>query len=129
MRRSHTRHCKCPLHPVCIALALASAALPQLVYGETIPPYLWSKRFGDVSADSPQGLSVDGSGNVLYSGNFQGTVDFGGGGLTSAGAEDMFIAKFAPDGTHIWSKRFGSTGTDRARSVVADSAGNVYLAG
>jgi hypothetical protein len=46
---------------------------------------LWSKRFGATSTDTGYGIGVDTSGNVLVIGIFQGTVDFGGGSLISAG--------------------------------------------
>lgn len=37
-----------------------------------------------------------------------GSVDFGGGALTSAGSNDIFAAKLtAADGAHVWSQRFG----------------------
>jgi chitodextrinase len=41
--------------------------------------YQWSKRFGDTGSDIGYGIGVDTSGNVLVIGQFQGTVDFGGG--------------------------------------------------
>jgi hypothetical protein len=55
--------------------------------------HLWSKRFGDTSADSGQGVAVDGSGNAVVTGVFNGTVNFGGGGLVSAGSDDIFLLK------------------------------------
>ena len=59
------RNSKSSSYGMCLALALASAALPPLLCGESIPPYSWSKRFGDVSADTPAGIAVDGSSNVF----------------------------------------------------------------
>src|SRR5262249_17807764 len=72
--------------------------------------HLWSKRFGSTGEDVGYGIAVDSSGNVLVTGYFQGTVDFGGGGLVSAGGADAFLAKYSPSGAHLWSKRFGGTG-------------------
>lgn len=90
----------------------------------------WSKRFGDTGG-SDEGLSiaVDPSGNVLVTGYFNGTVDFGGGGLVSAGTYDMFVAKYDGSGAYQWSKRFGSTDGDVGYSVAADASGNVYVTG
>jgi len=69
--------------------------------------HLWSKRFGDASGQGANNLAVDGSGNVFIGGNLNGTIDFGGGGLTSLGASDLWVAKFDANGNHVWSKSFG----------------------
>src|SRR5262249_26201036 len=68
--------------------------------------HLWSKSLGSTSTDTGYGIGVDSSGNVFVIGIFQGTVDFGGGGLTSAGGSDIFLAKYSSSGAHLWSKRF-----------------------
>ena len=91
--------------------------------------HLWSNRFGDTSEDRGYSVATDASNNVLFTGFFNGTVDFGGGLLTSAGFEDIYIAKFAADGSYLWAKRFGSTGSDLGFGVVADSSGNVFTIG
>ena len=93
--------------------------------------HLWSKRFGD-SAPNQRGFDIacDECGNVIVTGWFEGTVDFGGGPLTSAGAEDMFVVKFDVDGNHLWSKRFGDAGIHQAAgSVAVDTWGNVIVTG
>src|SRR5438105_2138915 len=51
---------------------------------------------------------ADANGDFYVTGNFYGTLDFGGGPLTSAGGYDIFVAKFSSAGSHLWSKRFGS---------------------
>jgi hypothetical protein len=91
--------------------------------------HLWSKRFGDT--DDQYGLSVttDSAGNVLLTGYFRGTVDFGGGALTSAGGYDLFVAKLDPAGAHLWSKRSGDANSQVAFSITTDSVGNVLLTG
>lgn len=59
---------------------------------------LWSKRFGGTGSDGGHSVGVDSAGKVLVTGRFQGTIDFGGGALTSADIQafDTFLAKFAP---------------------------------
>lgn len=92
--------------------------------------HLWSKSFGDASVtQEARSVAVDSSSNVLVTGFFDGTVDFGGGPLTSAGGLDIFLAKFDPWGYLLWSKRFGDLDGQQASLVTADIYGNVLLAG
>jgi len=97
------------------------------------PSYLWSKAFGDVGEDFGHALAVDAAGNTIMTGVFPGTVNFGGSTLTSSGSWDVFLVKFAPDGTHLWSQRFGDapqTAADQiAYDVAVDPAGNIYVTG
>lgn len=53
------------------------------------------QRFGDASAQHSQGIATDPEGNVVVTGYFAGTLSFGGGALTSAGSDDIFLAKLA----------------------------------
>ena len=71
----------------------------------------------------------DGAGNVLVVGTFNGTASFGGTSLTSAGGDDVFVAKWRPaTGTYVWAARGGGVGNDVA-TAVAVSGANVYVAG
>jgi hypothetical protein len=93
---------------------------------------MWSRGFGGTLDDQSFGVALDGTGNVMMTGVFQNTVDFGGGGpgLTSAGSYDMFVAKYlGTDGSHVWSKRFGSTGFDSGSALAMDGSGNVVVTG
>jgi len=61
--------------------------------------HTWSKGFGGTTQwNTAIGLSVvvDPNGNVLVTGPFRDTVDFGGGPLTSAGEWDIFLLKLHP---------------------------------
>jgi len=92
--------------------------------------YEWSRVFGSTGYDYVNGVAVDGSGNVLVTGQFQGSVNFGGGALTSAGGYDIFMAKYSGlNGSHIWSKRFGSTSSDYGNGITVDEVGNVIMTG
>jgi hypothetical protein len=87
----------------------------------------WSKRFGDSADQRGMGVTIDGSRNVFVTGYFKGTVDFGGGPLTSAGSWDIFVAKFDFGGTHLWSRRFGDTYDQYAYEPAVDNSGNVIV--
>jgi hypothetical protein len=91
---------------------------------------VWSKRAGAVSTDNGQAVAIDAGGNVLMTGFFAGTINFGGTDLVSTtGLEDVFLVKFSPTGAHLWSKRFTGSGIERGMSLAVDSAGNVFVTG
>jgi hypothetical protein len=52
-----------------------------------------SVRAGDATGQEGLAASFDASGNALLAGRFQGSADFGGGTLTSAGGYDAFLVK------------------------------------
>jgi hypothetical protein len=100
-------------------LKLSSAGVP-----------VWVGCFANTAAEIGQGVATDASNNVFLAGWFNGRLDLGGGYLQSSGiAQDAFVAKFSSTGAHVWSRRAGATGNDVAYDVVADSAGNVTVAG
>jgi hypothetical protein len=91
---------------------------------------VWGKRFGDAAFQRPERVAVGPGGGVVVSGSFEGTLNFGGPPLVSAGNEDAFIVSFGPSGDHIWSKRFGDGNFDQvATGVVMDNAGALFVTG
>jgi hypothetical protein len=92
--------------------------------------HIWSASFGDVNDEYAYGLALDDLSNVILTGWFIGTVDFGGGVLTSAGGfGDIYVVKFDAGGNHIWSARFGDADDQYAYEVAADPSGNVIVVG
>ncbi len=91
--------------------------------------HVWSKKFGDADGQFPYALAIDAADNVLIAGAFGGSVDFGGGALTSAGGNDVFVAKLDAGGNHLWSKRFGDGASQTAEGMTTDGAGNVLVTG
>lgn len=59
--------------------------------------FVWAKKMGGTDFDFGNALAVDGSGNVVTAGYFQGTGDYDPGSaiynLTSSGSYDMFVSK------------------------------------
>jgi hypothetical protein len=110
---------------------LASAGLGDIFLAkyDAAGNHIWSKRFGGGGSDTGISVAVDGSGNVILTGEFQQTADFGGGPVTSAGSWDVFVVALDADGNHLWSRFFGDTDADRGWGVAADGAGNVVVTG
>lgn len=90
---------------------------------------IFSKRFGDGSFQQASAVAVDASGNVIIAGILSGTTDFGGGPLTSAAGQDVFVAKLDPTGNHLWSKRFGGAGNQIGIGVATSQAGDIAVTG
>ena len=64
--------------------------------------FVWSRRFGSTGGDAIYGMALDSSDNVVVVGTFNGSVDFGGTLLTSAGSADIFVAKYSTTGGLLW---------------------------
>ena len=90
---------------ICLLLLMV---VDPLTWSQSVAQ-VWSLGFGDANAERGFGITMDSGGNVLVVGRFRGSIDFGGGALVSAGDYDIFVAKFNPAGTHLWSARFGDS--------------------
>jgi len=104
--------------------------------------HMWSHSFPNILggggiAGYPTGIDVDSSGNVFIAGALEYAMDFGGGYLTPTGPcacnPNIFVAKYSPDGQHLWSERFGGMEAlgvdDQATALGVDAAGDVLLTG
>lgn len=93
--------------------------------------HVWSKSFGAFQKEAGRGITFDGDGNLFVTGEFRGTIDFGGGPLTSNAdlASDVFLAKLSAAGDELWSARIGEAGAQISTQVVADNMGNAIVAG
>lgn len=89
----------------------------------------WSKRFGTRAYNQGRSLAVDPSGEIVVTGYFYSAIDFGGGTLSSAGQDDIFLARFDANGAHQWSQRFGDTDYDFGGAVALDPMGNIGFTG
>ncbi len=102
--------------------------------------HIWSRSAGGASDQEALAVAVDSSDNLLISGFFSDTIDFGasgmggGGGaspteMTSVDLTDIFLVKLAANGDHIWSKQFGDLGNQRADALAVDGKDNVAIGG
>lgn len=93
------------------------------------PPEGWARAFGDGKDQGVVGVASDSAGNVYVVGNFQGSIDLGGGVFTSHGDWDVFLAKLDPNGEPLWQKQFGDQLTDLAGGIAVDPSGKVFVTG
>jgi hypothetical protein len=107
--------------------------------------FQWAKTWGGgpaggtgmVGRDVPNGLGVDSAGNVYVTGPFQYTVDFNPAPAkmdnrtsNSGASNNIFLSKFAPDGTFRWVRAWGpSDAGGESYSLVIDSSDHIYVVG
>ncbi|WP_437780840.1 hypothetical protein [Sorangium sp. So ce1097] len=102
---------------------------------------IWSKRFGTVHSEVGDAVTVDGNGDVLLAGRYDGDLwdlptglDFGGCSLPGPpdeGLTAMFLARLDADGDHVWSKGFTPDQFLSYRvvhQIAVDALGNMYIA-
>jgi hypothetical protein len=77
------------------------------------------------------GVAVDTAGNVYVTGTTQ-SADFPttpGANRTLDGNQDVFVTKFSPTGSIVYSTYVGGPCNDIARDIAVDAAGNAYITG
>lgn len=92
--------------------------------------WLWAKSATGTGTAKGYSVCADASGNVFVTGSFLSpTITFGSITLLNAGVQNIFLAKFDPNGNVLWAQSAGDTTIDDAYSVSADAGGNVFLTG
>jgi len=92
--------------------------------------WLWAKGSGGLNNDGGRAICTDPSGNIIVAGGFAapsmqvGTVT-----VNSMGGNDIYLAKFDPQGNMIWIQTIGGTGLDIVGSVCTGTNGNIYICG
>jgi hypothetical protein len=87
---------------------------------------------GVPNASDITGLAVDpDTGDVIVVGWFFSELQLLTIQLTAAStdSEDMFVARFLPDGTLLWARRYGGAGKEIPRGVVVAGGGRIVIAG
>lgn len=82
----------------------------------------WAQRFGAADNQLGLGVSVDADGAIWAAGRFKGRINLGGGNLTAAGNNDIFVGRFSPTGVHLFSDRAGD-GQDQIATAIAGGPG------
>lgn len=92
----------------------------------------WGRSAGGMNTESGTGICTDPQGNVIVCGYFLSpTINIGTTTLTNTAQylADIFIVKYDPSGTVIWSQGMGGNADDKALTIAADSRGYAYLGG
>ncbi len=92
----------------------------------------WATYFGGSGGDGGNGIAVDGSGNIVITGNTTSTT-----GIATTGAyqvnlvaySDAFIANFSASGALQWATYYGDGGTEYGYGIAVDGSGNIIITG
>jgi hypothetical protein len=90
---------------------------------------LWANSGGGASNDYGRGIAIDEQGACFVTGDYQGTANFGPHQLTAVHNVDIFIVKYAPDGSATWVKSAGGQSTDSSNAIDTDNEGNLFVTG
>ena len=90
---------------------------------------LWARRAGGGSDIYANDIAVDPAGNCYIIGEFYDSASFDGNVVYSTIANDVFTAKYDPDGNGVWAASSGGGSGDWGTGIAVDSLGNVFIAG
>ena len=93
---------------------------------------LWATYYGGTEHDITQALMMDKDGNIVIAGHTQSTGVMASQGAYNPyylGIEDVFIAKFNPNGYRVWGTYYGDTDIEEAYGLAGDPSGNIYVTG
>jgi len=68
-------------------------------------------------------------GNVYMTGYYESSITIGNFTFNTNSWQNMFVAKFNPQGNVLWANSAGSNSNSSGKSVCTDNLGNVYVAG
>lgn len=107
-----------------------SITFPVHVSGQpcVAPDAGWMLPMGGAGDQSIYGVTTDGDGNVLATGVRPAAV-CGPNVQNCTTTDSIMVLKFAPDGTLIWQRLLGNTGSDVGRAIATNEAGDVFVAG
>jgi len=84
--------------------------------------------FGGPGNDYGSDVAVDGEGNVVLTGTFTESVDFGGGPHSiGAAGRAVFVLCLSPDGAYRWDRVYRTEGLNSAGGIALDGEGNVVV--
>ncbi len=85
---------------------------------------MWTSQFGTAQEDVANAVTFDRSNHIVVAGYTRGSLT----GVTSGGI-DAFVRKYHANGTLLWTRQFGTAGSDVVRAVTVDLANNIVVVG
>ncbi len=85
----------------------------------------WVRQIGESGRTIGTGVVADRNGNAYAAGYTDLQLE----GNINAGLNDIFLVKYASDGTKQWTRQLGSILNDGANAVAIDTDNNIYMTG
>jgi hypothetical protein len=92
---------------------------------------LYGSYLGGTALDNAESIALDGQGNFIITGNtasadFPTVSPF----QTNLGGDDVYVAKFAPDGSYlVFSTYLGGGSADKSKAILVDDDNRIYVSG
>jgi hypothetical protein len=115
-------------------LHLTLSLLFPLLLNAQIPTWQWAMASGGSANDRGGSVAFNkATGESVATGFYDSEgISFGPFSLMNTlnnSTSDIFLAKYGANGTVVWAKTFGTSGSDRGTGVCIDATGNIYLTG
>lgn len=104
-------------------LSLQSSYFDFKGYTASEPVIKQATQIGTIGIDLVFASTVDANGNLYVGGGTGGSLAG-----ENAGGRDAWVSKYDTDGNKLWSKQFGTTGSETVWSMVSDGS-NIYVLG
>ena len=86
---------------------------------------VWTKLLGTSGEEQATALTTGLDGSIYVGGYTNGVLD----GQAKTGDMDVFLTKYSADGTKVWTKLLGTSGTDASTALTTGLDGSIYLSG
>ncbi|WP_413351587.1 lectin-like protein [Prochlorococcus sp. MIT 1227] len=88
-----------------------------------------SSEAGWSGIDSARAITSASDGSIYITGYTSGDLDGQNVKGDGSNGQDAFLAKYDTKGNRIWTKQWGSSGSDYGRAITTDIEGSIYIAG
>lgn len=98
---------------------------------DALGSFVWAKQITSINSKGVSSLLIDSSGDIYFTGTFEGTVDFNPGPATytlSSSFSDYFICKLDNSGNFVWAKQIKSPDMIICCATL-DINNNIYISG
>ncbi|MBN2009885.1 SBBP repeat-containing protein [candidate division KSB1 bacterium] len=93
----------------------------------------WAISHGGPGMDIGKAVACNSTGDVIVTGQFEGTIDFGGSALSSSRKNNIFVAMYDSEGNLKWAQRAGGISkqpaVDTGTGIAVDASDNIFVTG